>query len=159
MDILHTRTLMPTQQCTLTPPPLHTVSVSCDYFVIVGVASEGTQLSIWDVSYLTNQGNSLLSDHTPSLDHVTCCVCGYVVVCGRDCVTLVSMRERTNYGTLAAALGRGQSSTTISGDQRLSENSGTGAVSVQVRLKVSTVIIMYFYFLRVTYKHMYREIC
>ena len=52
-------------------------------------------------------------------------------------MTLVSMRERTNFGTLAAALGRGQSSTTISGDQRLSENSGTGAVSAQVRLMVS----------------------
>lgn len=142
MDALHSHTLVPSQQCTLASPPVHIVSVSCDYFVIVGVASKGTQLSIWDISYLTNQGSSMLSDHTPSLHHVTCCVCGYVVVCGRDCVTLVSTRERTNYGTLAAALGRGQSSTAV----RLSENSGTGATSVRVRLKVSlllTVIIMH----------------
>jgi hypothetical protein len=134
VDALHSHVLMPTQRFTLTPPPIkpvHLVSVSCDYFVLVGVASEGTQLSIWDVSYLTNQASSLLSDPPSTLHHVICCVCGYIVVCGRESVTLVSTRERSNCGTLAAALGRGQSSTA---DQRLYE---TGVTVVQVRLKCS----------------------
>ena len=134
MDALHSRLLMPTHHCTLTRPPVkpvHLVSVSCDYFVLVGVASEGTQLSLWDVSYLTNQASSVLSD--PALCHV-CCVWGYVVVCGSECVTLIVTRERTNYGTLAAALGRGQSSTSTSADHKLSETSLSEIGNVQVSL-------------------------
>ena len=134
LDALHSQVLTPTHHSTLTPPPVkpvHLVSVSCDYFALVGVASEGTQLSIWDVFYLTNQAISVLSDPT---SHHICCVRGYVLVCGRERVTLINTTERNNYGTLAAALGRGQSSTAVSGGQRLSATSMKGVSRVRVRL-------------------------
>ena len=140
MDALHSRVLAPTHHSTLTPPlvkPVHLVSLSCDYFALVGVASEGTRLSIWDVSYLTNQASSSLSGPASTFHHV-CCVWGCVLVCGNESVTLINTTERSNSGTLAAALGRGQSSTavTCSGDQRLSESVVKGISNVQVHVKL-----------------------
>ena len=137
MDALHSRVLAPTYHSTLTPPlvkPVHLVSLSCDYFALVGVAREGTpRLSIWDVSYLTNQASSSLSGPASTFHHV-CCVWGCVLVCGDESVTLINTTERSNSGTLAAALGRGQSSTAVSGDQRLSESVVKGISIVQVHV-------------------------
>lgn len=138
MDALHSRVLAPTHHFTLTPPlvkPVHLVSLSCDYFALVSVASEGTRLSIWDVSYLTNQASSSLSGPASTF-HRVCCVWGCVLVCGDESVTLINTTERSNSGTLAAALGRGQSSTAVSGDQRLSESVVKGISIVQVRVKL-----------------------
>ena len=152
LDALHSQVLVPIHHSTLTPSPVkpvQLVSVSCDYFALVGVASEGTRLSIWDVSYLTNQASSVLSD--PTLHHI-CCVYGYVLVCGRECVTLINTTERSNYGTLAAALGRGQSSTAVSGDQRLSETSMKGISHIQVKLS-SFVFVFSCYWYLLCYAH------
>ena len=127
-DALHSQPLTPIHHLTLTPPPVkpvHLVSISCDYFAMMSVASERTRLSIWDVAYLTNQASSTLSE--PS-SHLVCCVCGCVLVCGRESITLINTRETNSCGTLAAALGRGQSSTAF---QTLSKTSMEEHVGIQ----------------------------
>ena len=91
--------------------------MSCDYFSLVGVSTDDVRLSIWDVSYLTNQTGSMLSGTPPQC---VWCVNGCVLVCGRDDVTLVKTQEGRTYATLAAALGKGQSSAAIGGGQGIS---------------------------------------
>ncbi len=77
---------------------------------------------------MTNQASSKLSDTT---SHLVCCVCGCVLVSGRESVTLINMREKNNYGMLSAALGRGQTSTAVNKGQRLSKTHTEVQVCIQ----------------------------
>ena len=108
MDVLSSQSLSPIQSITLPSPPIksHLVAVSVNYFVLVGVSTEGVCLSLWDTHYFTNQAGSLITS-----DLFTVCSAGnYVVVCGSESVTVAMVKTSFVSGTLAAALGRGHSS-------------------------------------------------
>lgn len=111
MDQLTSQSLPPARKHVISSQPIksHLATVSGDYFAIVNVDSKQPWLTIWDVAYLTNQAASKLIADPLRI----CCVGSYVVVCGLDDVTVVMVTIGHDGGTLAAALGRGQSSSEV----------------------------------------------
>ena len=106
--MFNSQPLPPVLKQSITSPPikLHLAALSDDYFAQVGVVNSGVQLSLWDVPYFTRQTTSKLTFDPMGI----CCVDSYVVMYGSQDVNVAMVTIGHVGGTLAAALGRGQSS-------------------------------------------------
>lgn len=107
MDVFNSQSLSPLQKISMPTPPInsHLVAISNDYFALASVVDKGVCITLWDIPYFTDQAHSVLTS-----DLRTVCSVGHrVVVCGSEAVTVAMVITGYAGGTLAAALGRGQS--------------------------------------------------